>query len=136
MHGLALPRTVANNTNRMNDLDSISTLHKIAQKGTKTRYKVAPKAAPDSKVEAIAARSRRQARLVGIAITAQLEIIFDTVRSSRKYPNLIARPDCSFVVGWTGELQIDKHFNVIDPGYQQSELGVVPQSVIHRQVVN
>jgi hypothetical protein len=35
----------------MNDLDSISTLHKIAQKGTKTRYKVAPKAAPGFKFE-------------------------------------------------------------------------------------
>jgi hypothetical protein len=46
-----------------------------------------------------------QSALVGIAITPQLEIIFDTVRSSRKYPNLIARPACSFVIGgWaTGE---------------------------------
>jgi Pyridoxamine 5'-phosphate oxidase len=40
-----------------------------------------------------------QAALVGIAITQQLEIIFDTVKSSRKYPNLIARPACSFVIG-------------------------------------
>ncbi len=44
-----------------------------------------------------------QSALVGIAITKQLEIIFDTVKSSRKYPNLIARPACSFVIGWTGE---------------------------------
>src|SRR4051794_17646316 len=44
-----------------------------------------------------------QAALVGIAITPQLEIIFDTVKSSRKYPNLIARPACSFVIGWAGE---------------------------------
>ena len=34
----------------MNDLDSISTLHKIAQKRTKTRYRVAPKAAPALRV--------------------------------------------------------------------------------------
>ncbi len=44
-----------------------------------------------------------QSALVGIATTPQLEIVFDTVRSSRKYENLIARPACSFVVGWTGE---------------------------------
>jgi len=44
-----------------------------------------------------------QSALVGIATTPQLEIVFDTVRSSRKYANLIARPACSFVVGWTGE---------------------------------
>jgi hypothetical protein len=44
-----------------------------------------------------------QAALVGIAITPQLEIIFDTVKSSRKYPHLIAKPACSFVIGWSGE---------------------------------
>ena len=44
-----------------------------------------------------------QSALVGIAITPQLEIIFDTVQSSRKYPNLVARPSCSFVIGgWSG----------------------------------
>ena len=44
-----------------------------------------------------------QSALVGIAITPTLEIVFDTVKSSRKYPNLVARPRCSFVVGWDGE---------------------------------
>ena len=44
-----------------------------------------------------------QSALVGIAVAPSLEIIFDTVKSSRKYPNLIARPRCSFVIGWAGE---------------------------------
>ena len=44
-----------------------------------------------------------QSALVGIAVTGNLEIVFDTVKSSRKYTNLIARPACSFVIGWTGE---------------------------------
>jgi pyridoxine/pyridoxamine 5'-phosphate oxidase len=44
-----------------------------------------------------------QSALVGIAVTPELEIVFDTVKSSRKYSNLIARPACSFVVGWAGE---------------------------------
>ena len=43
-----------------------------------------------------------QSALMGIAVTPQLEIIFDTVKSSRKYPNLISRPACSFVVGGWG----------------------------------
>ena len=44
-----------------------------------------------------------QAALMGIAVTPALEIIFDTVKSSRKYPNLIARPACSLVIGgWAG----------------------------------
>ncbi len=46
---------------------------------------------------------RPQSALVGIVLTEQLEIIFDTVRTSRKYGNLIARPSCSFAIGWTGE---------------------------------
>ena len=44
-----------------------------------------------------------QSALVGIAVTEDLDIVFDTVKTSRKYPNLIARPACSFVIGWTGE---------------------------------
>jgi hypothetical protein len=44
-----------------------------------------------------------QSALVGFAVTPNLEIIFDTVKTSRKYANLIARPSCSFVVGWEGE---------------------------------
>jgi hypothetical protein len=45
-----------------------------------------------------------QSALVGIAVTPELEVIFDTVRSSRKYPNVIERPACSVVVGgWSSE---------------------------------
>jgi len=44
-----------------------------------------------------------QSALVGIAVTPELEIIFDTIKNSRKYPNLIARPACSLVVGLQGE---------------------------------
>ena len=44
-----------------------------------------------------------QSALVGIAVTPHLEIVFDTVKTSRKYPNLIARSHCSFVIGWAGE---------------------------------
>jgi hypothetical protein len=43
-----------------------------------------------------------QSALVGIATTPRFEIVFDTVKSSRKYPNLIARPACSFVIGGWG----------------------------------
>jgi pyridoxine/pyridoxamine 5'-phosphate oxidase len=44
-----------------------------------------------------------QSALVGVAVTENLEIVFDTVKTSRKYGNLIARPACSFVFGWAGE---------------------------------
>jgi hypothetical protein len=44
-----------------------------------------------------------QSALVGIAVTPELEIVFDTLKTTRKYPNLMGRPRCSFVIGWTGE---------------------------------
>ena len=54
-------------------------------------------------VSSIAGDGNPQSALVGIASTACLEIIFDTVKSSRKYPNLLQRPMCSLVIGWSGE---------------------------------
>jgi pyridoxine/pyridoxamine 5'-phosphate oxidase len=61
-----------------------------------------------------------QSALVGIAVTRNLEIIFDTVKSSRKYRNLITRPSCSFVVGWAGEQTVQFEGTALEP--QGSEL--------------
>ena len=78
-----------------------------------------------------------QSALVGIAITAQLEIIFDTVRSSRKYPNLIARPVCSFVVGWTGEQTVQFEGHATEPNgpdlkrYQEIYFAAWPECEPH-----
>lgn len=47
-----------------------------------------------------------QSALVGIAVTPDLEIVFDTVASSRKYRNLIGNPLASMVVGWEGEITV------------------------------
>lgn len=44
-----------------------------------------------------------ESALVGIAVTQELEIIFDTVRTSRKYANLIGNNKTAFVVGTTSE---------------------------------
>ena len=54
-------------------------------------------------VSSIAANGVPQSALVGIAVTPELEIVFDTVNTSRKYKNLTERASCSFVVGWGGE---------------------------------
>jgi hypothetical protein len=57
-----------------------------------------------------------QSALVGIATTPDLEIVFDTVKSSRKYSNLIARPACSFVIGgWEGEQTVQFEGIAIEP---------------------
>jgi pyridoxine/pyridoxamine 5'-phosphate oxidase len=54
-------------------------------------------------LSSIASSGTPQSALVGIAVTENLEVIFDTLKTSRKYSNLIARPTCSFVFGWAGE---------------------------------
>jgi hypothetical protein len=39
-------------------------------------------------------------------VTPELEIIFDTVKSSRKFQNRMSNSGCSFVVGWAGEVTV------------------------------
>ena len=41
-----------------------------------------------------------QAAVVGYAVTDTLEIVFDTLTSTRKYANLRANPRIALVVGW------------------------------------
>ena len=69
----------------------------------------------------IADSGQPQSALVGIAVTRDLEIVFDTVKSTRKYPNLMARPRCSFVIGWDAEqtVQFEGHATEL----KGSELG-------------
>jgi general stress protein 26 len=47
-----------------------------------------------------------ESALVVVAVTPDLELIFDTVRSSRKYANLKENPSISFVIGWKGEITL------------------------------
>lgn len=47
-----------------------------------------------------------EAALMGFAVTPDLEIIFDTVRSSRKYPILKENPRVAWVVGCTTEVTV------------------------------
>ena len=47
-----------------------------------------------------------QSALVGIAVTPELEIVFDTVEKSRKFVNIARDPRVAFVVGWQGEITV------------------------------
>jgi general stress protein 26 len=44
-----------------------------------------------------------QAAVVGIAVTGELEIVFDTLGTSRKAANLRRTPQIALVVGWDEE---------------------------------
>ncbi|MDQ2777480.1 MAG: pyridoxamine 5'-phosphate oxidase family protein [Acidobacteriota bacterium] len=56
-----------------------------------------------------------QSALVGIAVTPELEIIFDTVNTSRKYRNLTTNPAASFVIGWEGEITLQYEGEAREP---------------------
>jgi hypothetical protein len=78
-----------------------------------------------------------QSALVGIAVTHELEIIFDTVKSSRKCQNLMSNSGCSFVVGWTREItvqyegQADQPKGVALARYQQTYFARWPECRSH-----
>ncbi len=51
-------------------------------------------------------KQRPEAALIGIAISKDLEIIFDTVKTSRKYQNILQNPFVAIVIGWDDETTI------------------------------
>jgi general stress protein 26 len=57
-------------------------------------------------VSSIGPGGEPQSALVGIAISPQLESVFDTVKSSRKYPNLTADPRVAVAIGCEGEATV------------------------------
>jgi pyridoxine/pyridoxamine 5'-phosphate oxidase len=54
-------------------------------------------------VSTIAASGAPQAAVVGIAVTDRLELVFDTLGTSRKAQNLRRDPRAAIVVGWDEE---------------------------------
>jgi PPOX class probable F420-dependent enzyme len=52
----------------------------------------------------VAPDGQPQAAVVGFAVSDRLEIVFDTVASSRKYQNLRRDPRIALVIGWDGEI--------------------------------
>lgn len=65
-----------------------------------------------------------EAAVVGIAVTERLEIVFDTLTSTRKYANLVAHPEAAFVVGWEDvrTVQYEGVARVLDDGEQDDAL--------------
>ncbi|MBS1500606.1 MAG: pyridoxamine 5'-phosphate oxidase family protein [Bacteroidetes bacterium] len=57
-------------------------------------------------VSSINSDGQPESALVGIAVSTSLEIIFDTVSSSRKYNNMISHPNVSLVIGWDDETTV------------------------------
>jgi len=66
-------------------------------------------------VSSLAVDGTPQSALVGVAITPELEIVFDTLKTTRKYANLAARPACSVALWWGGEQTVQLDGVVLEP---------------------
>lgn len=54
-----------------------------------------------------------EAALVGFAVSEDLEIIFDTLKTSRKYQNLVQNPYVAVVIGWEFETSVQYEGNAV-----------------------
>lgn len=66
-------------------------------------------------ISSIGPQGEPQSALVGIAVSPELEIVFDTVTTSRKYPNLKADRRIAVVVGWEGEQTVQYEGLAVEP---------------------
>jgi pyridoxine/pyridoxamine 5'-phosphate oxidase len=54
----------------------------------------------------VASDGKPESALVDVAVSAELEIVFDTVNTSRKYENLLQNPGVALVIGWDDETTV------------------------------
>jgi general stress protein 26 len=76
-----------------------------------------------------------QSAVVAIVVTDGLDVLFDTVKDSRKWRNLQADPRISFVVGWENERTVQYEGVAEEPKGEELEwvqkiyFGVYPDGV-------
>jgi hypothetical protein len=66
-------------------------------------------------ISTTSSRGVPQSALVGVAVSPDLHIVFDTIKSSRKYANLKSDPRISLVSGWDGEITVQYEGIAIEP---------------------
>jgi general stress protein 26 len=57
-------------------------------------------------VSTLSKELKPESALVGFAVSKDLEIVFDTIKTSRKYKNLILNPSVAVVIGWDNETTV------------------------------
>ncbi|WP_158788546.1 pyridoxamine 5'-phosphate oxidase family protein [Granulicella sp. L46] len=93
---------------------------------------------PYAVISTIAANGTPQSALIGIAVTPNLEIIFDTLSTTRKYANLLASPSCSLVIGWDNEQTLQYEGTAflpsdsVLPRYQELYFARWPECLAHK----
>jgi pyridoxine/pyridoxamine 5'-phosphate oxidase len=76
-------------------------------------------------ISSVAADGCPQSALVGIAVTESLELVFDTLDTSRKCANLRADPRIAAVIGWQAEQTVQYEGLADEPS--GAELGHLQQ---------
>jgi pyridoxine/pyridoxamine 5'-phosphate oxidase len=74
----------------------------------------------------VAADGAAQAAVVGIAVTGELELVFDTLGNTRKAENLRRDPRIALVVGWDEEQTVQLEGRADEP--QPDELARLKQA--------
>ena len=94
---------------------------------------------PYAVISTLAANGSPQSALIGIAVTPDLEIIFDTLKPTRKYVNLLNSPNCSLVIGWDDEQTLQYEGTAVLPSgpdlsrYQDVYFARWPECRAHQQ---
>ena len=57
-------------------------------------------------VSTVNSNGKPESAVVGIAVSESLDIIFDTVKASRKYENILDNADIALVIGWDNEITV------------------------------
>ena len=75
-------------------------------------------------VSTVNPENKPESAVVGIAVSESLEIIFDTLTTSRKYQNILHNPHVAFVIGWDEEItvQYEGIADVLDNGGEADRL--------------
>src|SRR5947208_666694 len=69
----------------------------------------------------VSASGAPEAAVVGVAVTDDLELIFDTVESTRKAQNLRRDPRIAFVIGWDDEQTVQYEGTADEPAGDELE---------------
>lgn len=79
-----------------------------------------------------------EAALVNVAVTPDLEILFESTDATRKFPNLRHNPRAEMVIGWDNDRSLQCRGPVDEPEGREGErlkaayLAAFPQSESHR----
>lgn len=65
-------------------------------------------------ISSVTENAEPEAALINYGVTKDLELIFETLQTSRKYVNLLRSPRAAFVMGFEGDCETCQYEGVVD----------------------